>query len=79
MSDHAHAVTATEPSGHVAGHDPVPDSALPIDFDKSERALFDQEDTSAGGNIGKMLALFFVYTIIAMSIAGWWTYRSLID
>jgi hypothetical protein len=46
-------------------------------FNQSEIDQFDADDTQAGRAIGKMLSYFFLYTVIAMSIASYWTYRSL--
>lgn len=45
-------------------------------FDREQIAEFDQEDREAGGAIGKMLALFFFYTVIVMTFVAWWTYRA---
>jgi len=44
-------------------------------FDAGELAEFAADDAAAGGNIGRMLALFFVYTIIGMGISSWWAYH----
>lgn len=43
-------------------------------FTNSEIEQFEEDDTEAGRAIGKMLSLFFLYTVIVMSIAGIWTY-----
>ena len=43
-------------------------------FSRDELAQFDKDDVQAGSVIGKMLALFFVYTVVVMSLAAWWTY-----
>lgn len=43
-------------------------------FNKAELAQFDRDDTDAGRAIGKMLSLFFLYTVIVMSICAWWTW-----
>ena len=45
-------------------------------FDREQVAEFDEEDRQAGGAIGKMLALFFLYTVLVMTFVAWWTYRS---
>jgi len=47
-------------------------------FSPVEIEQFSADDVTAGGAIGKMLAALFLYTIVAMSIAGWWTYSSII-
>lgn len=44
-------------------------------FDKSDLKYFDAEDSHAGAAIGKMLSLFFLYTVFAMSLVAYWTYR----
>ena len=43
-------------------------------FNRAELKHFDSEDRQAGGAIGKMLALFFLYTVIAMSAVAYWTF-----
>jgi hypothetical protein len=45
-------------------------------FTDEELKQFDADDTQVGGAIGKMLALFFLYTVFAMSIVAWWTFNS---
>ena len=45
-------------------------------FDHAEQRLFAADDAEAGRRIGKILAALFVYTLIAMSIATWWTIRT---
>lgn len=50
--------------------------AAPL-FNQAELEQFDADDTVAGRAIGKMLSWFFLYTIIAMSIAAWWTYSAI--
>ena len=45
-------------------------------FSDSDRAQFDADDVAAGSHIGKMLAIFFLYTVAAMSIVAWWTFRA---
>ncbi|MEX0702064.1 MAG: hypothetical protein WD069_08205 [Planctomycetales bacterium] len=54
--------------------DPDRPAAAPADpFHRDDLALFDADDTSAGSHIGKMLAFFFLYTVIVMTIVAWWT------
>ena len=43
-------------------------------FEREELAQFDADDVTAGKAIGVMLSLFFLYTMIAMSIVGYWTF-----
>ena len=45
-------------------------------FDGEELTQFDADDSQAGNMIGKMLALFFLYTVIATSFVAWWTFRA---
>ena len=47
-------------------------------FSAVEIEQFGADDVQAGGAIGKMLSALFFYTVIAMGIAGWWTYSSII-
>jgi hypothetical protein len=56
----------------------VPVEAAPLEtlFEPDEFAQFDRDDTAAGSHIGKMLALFFLYTVIVMALVAWWTYRA---
>jgi hypothetical protein len=69
MSEHApHADSSAAP------HAAAPANAM--DFEKSELHQFDRDDVTAGGSIGKMLAIIFFYTFIATGIAGWWTFRA---
>lgn len=44
-------------------------------FSAEEIRQFDADDAEAGRRIGKILASLFVYTLIAMSIVTWWTFR----
>jgi hypothetical protein len=52
---------------------PTPDQPTEL-FDKTELKYFDTEDTHAGAAIGKMLSLFFLYTVLAMSLVAYWTW-----
>lgn len=58
----------------VATHEP-PEPA----FDSTDVQYFQEEDRAAGRAIGKMLALFFLYTIVFASIAAYWTYQSVVS
>ena len=64
MSDHASHETASAAS----------DASL---FTAVEVEQFGADDVQAGGDIGKMLSALFLYTVIAMSIASWWTWSSI--
>ena len=46
-------------------------------FDEQELADFESDDHHAGRAIGKMLAGFFLYTVIVMTLVALWTLRSL--
>lgn len=50
---------------------PLPPPADP--FHGEDFAFFDRDDSSAGSHIGKMLAFFFLYTVIVMAIVALWT------
>ncbi len=52
------------------------DSADAPLFSAVEIEQFGADDVQAGGAIGKMLSALFFYTVIAMGIAGWWTWSS---
>ena len=45
-------------------------------FSDDEIRQFEAADTEAGRQIGKILASLFVYTLIAMSIVTWWTFKA---
>lgn len=61
MSDHSAPATSTE---------------QPL-FSAVEVEQFMADDVTAGSAIGKMLSALFLYTVVAMSIAGWWTWSSI--
>lgn len=46
-------------------------------FSAVEIEQFDADDVTAGGAIGRMLSALFLYTVLAMGIAGWWTYSTI--
>lgn len=46
-------------------------------FSAVEIEQFGADDVTAGGAIGKMLSALFLYTVVAMGIAGWWTYSTI--
>lgn len=63
MSEHAAPASHTDES--------APSDAL---FDRDELHQFEEDDREAGTNIGKMLSILFVYTVIVMSISAYATY-----
>jgi hypothetical protein len=60
----------------TATHHPEPAAQPALDevFDKTEIKYFDSEDGHAGSVIGKMLSLFFLYTVLVMSLVAYWTF-----
>ena len=44
-------------------------------FPPEEIRQFEADDAEAGSAIGKMLSLFFLYTVIVMAISAYVTYR----
>jgi hypothetical protein len=84
MSDSGHvgehaAASQTATGSHGAAtaelHPPSTAAAIPeLPFTERQIEQFDDDDGDAGRAIGKMLALFFFYTVIAMSIVAWWTF-----
>ena len=62
--------------GGAAEHAAATATAAPP-FDADELKQFDADDALAGSIIGKMLSLLFIYTLIAMSLVSWWTWKSL--
>lgn len=61
-----------------ASHDAAPVSQDAPLFSAVEVEQFSADDVTAGSAIGKMLSALFLYTIVAMAIAGWWTHSSII-
>ena len=54
---------------------PETDSTDAPPFTQAEIDQFDADDVEAGRAICKMLSLFFLYTVIAMTISAIWSYR----
>ena len=80
MSEPGHVVEHAA-EGHAptmtAGHPPATAAAIPeLPFTERQIDQFDADDGDAGRAIGKMLALFFLYTVVAMSIVAYWTLRT---
>lgn len=61
-----------------ASHDAASENHEAPLFSAVEVEQFSADDVTAGGAIGKMLSALFLYTILAMGIAGWWTYSSIV-
>ncbi|HEV8001037.1 MAG TPA: hypothetical protein VGP63_14220 [Planctomycetaceae bacterium] len=68
MSEPIHAPT-------LAGHDDPPSPGEGGPFSEQQIEQFEEDDGDAGRAIGKMLATFFFYTVIAMSLVAWWTFH----
>ena len=66
------ATAVAEHDEHGHGPKPVEDRFKPQEIDG-----FSDEDRVAGAAIGKMLSIFFLYTVIAMTISAVWTYLQL--
>jgi hypothetical protein len=62
-----HAADVHSPATAVAEVPAVP-------FSEQQIEQFDTDDGDAGRAIGKMLATFFLYTVIAMSCVAVWTF-----
>ena len=45
-------------------------------FTGEDLRQFAADDAQAGRTIGKILSALFIYTVIAMSVAIWWTFRT---
>ena len=58
----------------MSEHAPITDPQTKELFRPEEIREFDAEDAEAGRAIGKMLSLFFVYTVIVMALSTWFTY-----
>lgn len=74
-------MSATMPTTHAApetahGHATQEAENWSSLFNRDELQQFDSDDQEAGRRIGKILSALFVYTLITMSIAVWWTFRT---
>lgn len=56
--------------------DEHPAAAPENPFDRDDIAQFGADDQAAGRFLGKMLSYFFLYTVFAMSLAAYWTWRA---
>jgi hypothetical protein len=59
----------------LAGRDDLPSPGEGGPFSEQQIEQFEEDDGDAGRAIGKMLATFFFYTVIAMSLVAWWTFH----
>lgn len=61
-------------------HQPAQNDCAPGDeqslFSREELTQFEADDIQIMSRIGKILSALFVYTVIAMSVAIWWTLRT---
>jgi hypothetical protein len=73
MAEHATSIASeTSPEAKAAAESPaaiVPENP----FNRDDIAQFDADDVAAGKSIGVMLSWFFLYTVVVMSLAAWWT------
>ncbi len=68
-------VTKQPESVPQAGPEPAEPPVNPSElFDKAQLHFFGAEDSHAGGVIGKMLSLFFLYTVVVMALVAVWTF-----
>lgn len=76
QASEAEGQTAVPTAGEAshAGNEPLDPAKV---FDSEQIRELEADDAKAGSVIGKMLALFFLYTVIVMSIVAWWTVQSL--
>ncbi len=73
-------MTSEAPATTEAVVDQPPEEKLSADepyFNDEEVKQFDADDSHAGGAIGKMLTILFLYTIAVMSMAAIWTYYAI--
>ena len=63
------ATALAEPKHEEHTAEPFDDHFRPADIDG-----FTADDTVAGSAIGKMLAILFLYTVLAMTLTTWWTF-----
>ena len=68
-------VTNATPPAVATDVDEVPPYHEP-DFDRSEVKQFGSDDGQAVSVIGKMLVLFFLYSLIVMLLVGLWTFKT---
>ena len=59
-----------------ASHDATAAHADAPLFSAVEVEQFSADDVTAGSAIGKMLSALFLYTVVAMSIASYWTWSA---
>lgn len=78
--------TATATQGQTAVAEqaahapPAEEAAEPTpEFSPEEIARLETDDSHAGSVIGKMLAFFFLYTVVVMAIVGWLTVQGYLD
>jgi hypothetical protein len=74
--DHAHGESADEVHQPHESGVAAAEITGPL-FDEKELAEFESDDHHAGRAIGKLLAGFFLYTVIVMTIVALWTLKSL--
>jgi hypothetical protein len=71
MSDQVHMTEQAADTHVLATAVAVPE----MPFTERQIDQFDADDGDAGRAIGKMLATFFLYTVIVMLGVGYWTFK----
>ena len=66
----SHAAAPVAPHAHPGASE---DDA--VDFAREELHQFESDDFEAGSNIGRMLSMFFLYTVFVMGISAYVTYH----
>jgi len=72
--EHSHGADAAH-----GGHSAPAAVALDQLFDRKDIAEFDNDDVTAGRVLCKLLSLFFLYTLIAMSFVAWLTLSGIME
>jgi len=62
------------PATHEAEEHGTGTAVAEPQFSQQDLKQFDSDDTTAGRALCKMLSLFFLYTLFAMSLVAWLTF-----
>ena len=71
-----HMTSETRQTARFSSDNDFDSGEAPSIFSREELREFAQDDAEAGRRIGKILASLFIYTVIAMSVAIWWTFQT---
>jgi len=69
-------VSTETPHVEATAHDTHAVAPAQPEFDKREVAEFGKDDGTAVSVIGKMLVVFFFYSLVVMMCVGYWTFRA---